>query len=159
MYLYLLSSVVNVNIFVKLYSTPLLLSELLRKGPIGLSSVMSLDTFKELLDFFYGILSYTSNPFMGPVGGINYKLNVWSQLVVGDDWIVQGRWVGDRSLLLSLCSLLFSILHKGINCPGWGWVFHPLSLDPFHFLHSSHFSFLFASFLGIDARRLRSREI
>ena len=37
---------------------------------------------------------------------------------------------------------------------GMGLVFHPLCLDPFPFLYSSHLSLLFLSSLGIDARSI-----
>ena len=52
-------------------------------------------------------------------------------------------------------SVMFFLPHDRINCPGWGWMFDPMCLDPFPFLRSSHLSFLLLSFLGVDARRPR----
>ena len=90
------------------------------------------------LYFFFSLLDLFTSCIRPPVGlGLSKrnKLIVWSIRVI-DHWMVQGSWVGDP-LHVSFFSLLFSVLlfipYERINFPGWGWVFHPLCLDPFPF--------------------------
>ena len=62
-----------------------------------------------------------------------------------DPCMAQGIWVGDLHTIsfYLLVSVLLFIPYECISCPGWGWVFHLLCLDPF-------------PFLGIDVSRPRN---
>ena len=73
-------------------------------------------------------------------------------------WMVRGSWVGDPLSIFFF--FLFSSVFRSTLLPLWehqllgmGLGVHPLCLDPFPFLRSSHLSFLLHSFLGVDARR------
>ena len=59
--------------------------------------------------------------------------------------MVQGSRVGRPAtcffVLFCFSFCCSSPMYVCINCPGWGWVFHPLCLNPFPFLHSSPLSF------------------
>ena len=71
--------------------------------------------------------------------------------------MVQGSWVGDPLLIsFFLFSSVFlfcssfpmsaSVTRDGVEC-------FTLCLNPFPFLHSSHFYFLLVSLLGVGVRR------
>ena len=69
---------------------------------------------------------------------------------------VAGLGFSSLLLLLFLFFSLFFTPYERFNCPGWGRRFRSLCLDPFHFLRSSHSSFLLGSVLSVNVRQPRS---
>ena len=59
--------------------------------------------------------------------------------------MVQGNWVGDplpfSLFVFFFVTVLLFIPLECINCPGWGWVFRSLCLDPVLFSLLSCFTF------------------
>ena len=73
------------------------------------------------------------------IGIFQNRPTVWSMLVIRDNQIIHGSWVGDPYpasffFVLFLFSGLFFIPYMHISCLGWAEIFQPLYLDPFSFL-------------------------